>query len=397
MAGPRSWGDAYDGRMHLSLRALLGEPRIENAPERLPRDWLLTTVIVTTTVLEIVLRDDLAWPAVSLIIGWTAALLMPWRRTKPLLAVGLTFGMIIAFDIVIFAVERGTANLWSAAPVLLILFSLFRWGSGHDMARALPFVLGAFTAGIVTDYTGLSDMIGGIVILVIVAESGLLVRGFITNQGQQITETKLRERQILARELHDTVAHHVSAIAIQAQAGQFLARQENLEGATNALEVIEEEAARALDEMRSMISTLREEDADVEMMPQKGIASISDLAMASSLDTPRVEVELAGDLDRLPASVQAAAYRLAQESVTNAVRHARNATLVDVRVDGGRDDVRVTVIDDGEPVRIERPATGFGLVGMKERASLLGGSVEAGPQSGRGWKVDAVLPRRVST
>ena len=82
-------------------------------------------------------------------------------------------------------------------------------------------------------------------------------------------EAKLRERQVLARELHDTVAHHVSAIAIQAQAGRFLAGQDSLQGATDALEVIEEEAARALDEMRSMITTLREEDAEVEMMPQR--------------------------------------------------------------------------------------------------------------------------------
>ena len=384
--------------MQLSLRAFLREPRVADAPGPLPRDWVLAAAMMVTTVLEVVLRDDLAWPAVSLLIGWVAAVLLPWRRVRPVLAVGLTFGMIIAFDIMIFAVDRGTTNLWSAASVLLMLFALFRWGSGADVLRALPFIIGAYLAGTITDYTGPSDVIGGFIVLGLTAESAVLVRSFVESRAQQITEAKLRERQVLARELHDTVAHHVSAIAIQAQAGRFLAGQDSLQGATDALEVIEEEAARALDEMRSMITTLREEDAEVEMMPQRGLRAVEELAMPPSLDTPRVEVELVGDLERLPSSVQAAAYRLAQESITNAVRHARNATRVDVRITGSRDDVRVTVVDDGEQVRAERNGGGgFGLVGMAERASLLGGTVEAGPRPGRGWKVDAVLPRRVAT
>lgn len=265
------------------------------------------------------------------------------------------------------------------------------------MVKALPFIAAAFVAGNITDGDGLSGLIGGFIILAVTAESGLLLRSAVDSRSQLITEAKLRERQTLARELHDAVAHHVSAIAIQAQAGQFLAGQGSLEGASDALETIEEEAARALDEMRSMIATLRDEDADIEMVPQRGISAIEELAMAASPDTPRVEVSLDGDLDRVSPSVNAAAYRLAQESITNAVRHARNATQVDVRVTGSEGDVRVTVTDDGDPVRGERNGAGFGLVGMAERAALLGGSVTAGPGPTQGWIVDAVLPRRSPT
>jgi signal transduction histidine kinase len=91
--------------------------------------------------------------------------------------------------------------------------------------------------------------------------------------------------------------------------------------------------------------------------------------------------------------VQAALYRMAQESLTNAVRHARRATRIDVRVLGDVDFVHLTVTDDGEPAPVGRSSSGYGLVGMKERATLLGGTFTAGPGTLRGWIVDAELPR----
>ena len=89
----------------------------------------------------------------------------------------------------------------------------------------------------------------------------------------------------------------------------------------------------------------------------------------------------------------AAVYRLAQESITNAVRHARHATRIDVVVTGEDDCLRLTVADDGEPGVNGRAVPGYGIVGMTERATLLGGSLEAGPGPDRGWTVRAVLPR----
>jgi signal transduction histidine kinase len=105
---------------------------------------------------------------------------------------------------------------------------------------------------------------------------------------------------------------------------------------------------------------------------------------------------LSGDLAGLPAAVDAAVFRIAQEAVTNALRHARNATLVEIRVDGDRTFVRVRVDDDGDPSPAHLiPGTGFGLTGMAERVTLLGGTCRAGSRPDRGWAVDPSLPRQV--
>jgi signal transduction histidine kinase len=142
-----------------------------------------------------------------------------------------------------------------------------------------------------------------------------------------------------------------------------------------------------------MVGALRERD-DVELAPQSGVADISRLARSGD-DGPLVEVRLDGDLDHLRPAVGAAAYRIAQESVTNAVRHARNATRVLVAVAGDEHEVHLVVTDDGEPLTATA-APGFGVVGMTERATLLGGTLAAGPGPAGGWVVDAVLPRQGS-
>jgi signal transduction histidine kinase len=102
-------------------------------------------------------------------------------------------------------------------------------------------------------------------------------------------------------------------------------------------------------------------------------------------------VELNGDLDGLRPLVGAAIYRIAQESITNAIRHARRATRVDVRVSGEPDCVRLTVRDDGDAATPGSP--GYGLVGMTERAEMLGGTLDASANADSGWTVTAVLPR----
>ena len=104
-------------------------------------------------------------------------------------------------------------------------------------------------------------------------------------------------------------------------------------------------------------------------------------------------MDFSGDLDDLGPSVGAAIYRLAQKSITKAVRHARHASRIDVRVAGDDDAVRLTVRDDGDTSFAERIGPGYGLVGMTERATLLGGTLGAGPGPGEGWRVTAVLPR----
>ena len=210
---------------------------------------------------------------------------------------------------------------------------------------------------------------------------------------EEVAGVRSRERAELARELHDTVAHHVSAIAVQAQAGRVVAATRP-EAAVEALGVIEEEATRALEEMRSMVGALREGE-QAELRPQQGIRDLPGLERRGGLAGPRVSVVVDGRLDDLRPAVDAACYRLAQEAVTNALRHARHASEVRVHVQGDDDCIQIAVVDDGRSGAASTTAApGFGLVGMAERAKLLGGTFAAGPRAEGGWAVTASLPRR---
>jgi signal transduction histidine kinase len=244
--------------------------------------------------------------------------------------------------------------------------------------------------GLVTDPGGVGDAVGGSMFLLFPATLGAAVRSRATSRSRELDQVRLREREQLARELHDTVAHHVSAIAIRAQAGRVVAAS-HPEAALDALAVIEEEASHTLAEMRIMVGGLRD-DGTLALAPQLGVADLERLARSVG-DRPRVALELSGDLDNLASPVGAAIYRIAQESITNAVRHARHATRIDVRVIGDHDCVRLTVSDDGDAGLTPRNPLGYGLVGMTERATLLGGFLTAGPDPDRGWKVEATLPR----
>jgi len=145
--------------------------------------------------------------------------------------------------------------------------------------------------------------------------------------------------------------------------------------------------------MRSMVSALRDDEAP-ELAPQAGVRDISRLAQVVPAG-PSVRVEFDGDLDDLRPLLNTALYRLAQESITNAVRHARNASSVLVRVSAGAHEVELTVTDDGEPSSARTAhVPGFGLMGMSERVKLLGGTFAAGPDASQGWTTRAVLPRQ---
>ena len=229
---------------------------------------------------------------------------------------------------------------------------------------------------------------GGILFLLFPFELGIAVRYLSSTRLRELDQVKLRERAQLARELHDTVGHHVSAIAIRAQAGQLLASTQP-NAAVDALAVIEREASQALAEMRVVVGGLRDGES-APLTPQPRVAELEQLA---SDDGPDVRINRSGDLDDLTPAMDTAIYRIAQESVTNAVRHGAHVTRIDVGVVGDTDRVHVTVTDDGDANVNGRGVDGFGLVGMAERATILGGTLDAGPQPGRGWRVHAVLPK----
>jgi signal transduction histidine kinase len=371
-----------------AVRSFWAEPRAPDPLAPAWRDWALVAAVVVAGVLEAILHGDLVWRPVALVFGVAPVVALPWRRTHPLLVTAVVFGTVTLGDVVTRVGAGEPMEMYAVGYVLLLPYALFRWGSGREAVIGMAIVLvGQFPVAISSAYV---DAVVGISFFSLSAALGASVRYRVSSRRRETDEVKLRERAQLARELHDTVAHHVSAIAIQAQAGRTLASRPD--AAVAALGAIEEEASRTLAEMRAMVGALRQGE-EPELAPQRGVADIQRLARGPG-DGPRVEVELVGDLDGLRPSIDAALYRLAQESITNAVRHARHATWIDVRVSGDGDRVHLTVRDDGDagPSAADSSA-GYGLVGMAERAALLGGTLEAGPSADGGWTVTAVLPR----
>ena len=374
-----------------TVRQLWAEPRVPNPPKRVWRDWLLLGVLVPTAILEAILRTDLGWKPVAFVLGVVPVFTLLWRRTHPLAVVAVVFGAHAASEAVtIFGAEH-SAMLYSTAWLILLPYSLFRWGAGRECAIGLAIML----IGHIPNGSGAVNNVGeaaaATVFLLFPAALGAAMRYRTSSRLRERDQVKLLEREQLARELHDTVAHHVSAIIIQAQAGRTVAATDP-DAAVDVLEVIEAEASRALAEMRIMVGALRQGE-DPDLAPQRSVADIELLARNTG-ESPHVDVHLSGGFDDLRPSVGTAIYRLAQESITNAVRHARHATRIDVSVAGDDNSVFLTVRDDGDPSPFGAgSSSGYGLVGMAERAKLLGGTLEAGPRPDRGWVITAVLPR----
>ncbi|SDF62839.1 sensor histidine kinase [Streptomyces griseoaurantiacus] len=210
------------------------------------------------------------------------------------------------------------------------------------------------------------------------------------------------ERERLAREVHDVVAHTLSVMVVQAGAAEDVFAEQPAQ-ARQALRAIETGARSALGELRTMLRAFRPETAEegpaAPRHPGARLARLAELADPVRATGMTVHVHHEGILDGLPAAVDLAAYRIVQEALTNALRHAADADEVSVRVRAERDCVNITVTDNGLPGHGRSALTGGGrgLVGMRERARLLGGSLRAGPRSGGGFEVAARLPvERVS-
>ena len=378
------------GVLNSAVRSFLAEPAVPDPPGPLTRDWVLTAVLVISGTLEATLRNDLTWPALALVAGMAPAFGLPWRRTHPLPVTVTAFAAVLLGDLVTRAGTGEPLELFFAAYVLLLPYALFRWGAGRDAVIGGAIVVAWH---LVTSLVSgaFADLAIGLPFLSLPAALGAALRYRSSTRLRATEQVRLRERAELARELHDTVAHRVSAIAIQAQAGRTIAVSRP-QAAADALEAIEEAASRTLAELRTLVGALRDGEQP-DRAPQRGVADIARLADGRT-DGPRIDVQLSGDLDNLRPLVGAAIYRIAQESITNAIKHARHATRIDVRVIGEGDRVRLTVHDDGDPGSSSSDsAAGYGLAGMSERAALLGGSLEAGLSPDGGWTVTAVLPR----
>lgn len=376
--------------MRSLLRSVLAEPRAPGAPARVWRDWVLLGLLMPIAVVEAAFRPDMPWRWPTLAL---ALLLIPtllWRRSHPLAVVTLGFGSMLSLSVAqLVADPAESPGLHTMAILLLALYALFRWGSGLEIMFGTVVVMATGTVAVIADFTNIGEAIGGYTVLVIVMLDGAAVRFLSRARRRELEQVRSTEREHLARDLHDTVAHHVSAIAISAQAGLAVSPTRP-DAAVEALRVIEAEASRTLAEMRAMVGVLRRDDP-AELAPTPSLTDIRRLA-GSGAAGPPVEVEIDDALGDVTPAIASAVFRLAQESITNARRHARRATRIVVQVTGGPDAVRLRVSDDGEPGDDHRNHGGYGIVGMVERADLLGGTCVAGPGPGRGWVVSADIP-----
>lgn len=345
---------------------------------------MLAAIVVVLAVAEWVHRTELRphWLTLTVVIGLAPTLL--WRRTRPLLTVVIAFAV---SGVAPWLLPGDAPDMYVMVYFLILPYALFRWGSGREIVLGfalilavgivIPFAVGRLVPG---------DALGGAVVVFGTVSLATAIRYRSRVRVRELEHVRLLERERLARDLHDTVAHHFSAIAIRAQAGLATAATSS-HAPVEALRVIDAEASRALAEMRAIVRVLRQ-DEPASLTPNPGIA---DLPALCGQPGTVVEVSLEGDFDGVPPAVGTAIYRLAQESITNARRHARHATRIDVRVRADEGSVYLDVSDDGDVS--SAGAEGFGLVGMRERTHLLGGTFSAGPQPRGGWLVKAVVPR----
>lgn len=353
------------------------------------RDWALVALLGFLCIVEVILRDDLPYRWLSFVVAFCGVPLLMWRRTHPLPVVAAIFGAAIVMDVPWLLGGGDPPGLYTMVYVLIPAYALFRWSSGREALIGLGIMLVPAILALVFDFTSVSEAVTGFAVFFLALALGVAVRSRTRERVSRIDAARANERETLARDLHDTVAHHVSAIAVRAQAGIATAPADP-GAAVAALRVIEAEASRTLVEMRTIVRRLRT-DGQAGTAPPPRLGDVRGLADATTPGGPPVHVELQGDEARVPESVAAAVYRLVQESVTNARRHARRASRIDVTVCAGHDAVTVEVTDDGERPSA-RGDVGFGIAGMVERAEGLGGTCVAGPRTDGGWAVTAVLP-----
>jgi signal transduction histidine kinase len=202
-------------------------------------------------------------------------------------------------------------------------------------------------------------------------------------------EAVAQERTRIARELHDVVAHAISLMVLQARGGRRLLADDPDE-TRHALDAIEHAGEQALVEMRRLLGLLRHGEGEPSLAPPPSLSRIEELVAGIRASGLPVEMAIEGDPVELPPGVDVSAYRIVQEALTNALKHAGPAHAK-VTVTYGAEAVDLAIVDDGRGV----PAVnggGYGLAGMRERVAIYGGSLESGPGPGGGYALRVRLP-----
>ena len=216
-------------------------------------------------------------------------------------------------------------------------------------------------------------------------------------QAERERETAARiavaeERARIARELHDIVAHAVSVMVLQVGAVRHKLPEE-LADESDALRGVEGAGRTALAEMRRLLAAMRDDGDDLELGPQPGLDSVGSLVAEVERAGLPVALHVEGETAALPRAVELSAYRIVQEALTNALKHA-HASRADVTLRYGPDELRIEVRDDGSGGGATSNGPGYGLVGVRERVKIYGGTMTAGTAPDGGFVLDARLPLR---
>jgi signal transduction histidine kinase len=347
-------------------------------------------------------RADVSWWTVLLILAGTVPLY--WRRTHPLPA-GL---VIVAAEVSGLLIGlSGDALVGSVIAV----YSIGAHSVGVRRTRVVTAIsimlLGLFVAGWIDGLALIDEFVSTGVVLVtafVVGDNLRRRRQHVADLAERaeraereqglLAEKRVNaERTRIARDLHDVVAHSVSMMVIQAAAAR-----RNLdtdpEAATAALISIESTGRQTMNELRGILGVLRTGQTIADLDPQPSLTLIDGLVAADDLP---IFLSLDGSIADLPESVSVTGYRLVQEALTNVRRHAGPVDRVDVKLRVESDRLSIEVSDNGRGAGVSPTTDGFGMIGMRERAAAVGGTVEAGPRAGGGWRVRSSVPLRVDS
>jgi signal transduction histidine kinase len=332
---------------------------------------------------------------------------LAWRRHAPTVVFALVLAS-IALQVSLIDDARSAQPPFQHWIALLVVF--YSLGAHAERRRAL--VAGALGGGVfvvgdlvqlITGSAGLEDTMPAWFMLAAAYGVGFALRGqrlqstLLAHRAERLEREREREARLavaeergrIARELHDIVAHAISVIVVQAQAGQRVLEGEQ-PSAREALGSIETTGRQALVEMRRLLGILSDEDRELALTPRPSVAYLDVLAERVREAGLPVELRVEGDARPLPPGVDLSAYRIVQEALTNALRHAGPASA-HVTLRYRSEEVELEITDDGRGA-VDGREGGHGLVGMRERAALVGGSVESGTNGGRGYTVRARLP-----
>ncbi|MEV7775044.1 sensor histidine kinase [Kitasatospora sp. NPDC086791] len=417
--GPFTGAEVLSGPVFARL-ARIGQ-RVRQADRDHP--WVFDTAVVAVVVLLFCLPDVLpghgdAGPREHRIVltrlplpatlALQAGLVLPllWRRRRPTAA----FVAIMAVFVLQWSLNVG---LRADVALLVALYSLALHGRLRHLAWSCAAMVGA-VAVVAAAVSGGGLPVGDALFFLFSAATAAVALGIAVRirraqlaglreraarleieRDQRSRLATATERARVAREMHDIIGHNLSVIVTLADGGAYAA-QAAPERGREALLLIGDTSRQALGELRRMLGVLRDQGEEAaEFTPQPGIADLDGLCARIRAAGPQVVYTAAGDLDRLDRGMQLMAYRIVQESLTNALKHAGPDTRAHVTLTAGTDRLRVRVQDSGPPPGVRTPAhpggEGHGLTGIRERAALYGGAVTAGPGPGAGWTVEAVL------